>query len=1136
MDTNNNNANKKSSLIWADDYPELGSWRDYAERWLAETNRNLKYRASNLRAFFLEYLIRLNLPMQPESFLRNGAIWPDFMKAIYHTAPTEKRRTDCNDQIADFLSWIISKDFSEQDPLGHPIPLNQFSNPIRRLRKIATRTIDDPNLRPHLDRSLRWVTKIYPELAAWRLLAVDWISGQTGPTRPKLLALQRFFREFIIGQGLPTIPEELFNVNTVVPDFYDVCLSYRSDCFARPWNAHIYRFTDWVLSNRLSTVGPDGVRAPPSHYHNPISDKAHKTSKSYDLSLAWVTKKRPDLEEWRSYASTWLRNEKSGIHSRLRALLLFFDRYLIGQNLPATPSRLLLRKALLPCFYETCCVKNLDGTDADVARATYFNNRVSDFLDWVLKTQFSEPDDDGIAVVSPAYRNPVRYRSNIGGFVNRESVHSPLPYGLIEDMRLMLAQGPTFRDWTWAHNALKAQAALIGRDASDWFTVDERDIDKADPDCVWRIRTYEAGHTEYQMWSPVRWVALLLKLQLPLRVLQVRLLDSGEADTWRYSNGTWTENAHKLAEGTLRKPLAQGVFRRIDHRMDAKHPTILYVNTNKTADQKKSGPAKGYEVPWPSNGPIHQNPYYWIERLRNWQEKYNPITRRTSWSELKAVHIPLKSSEQLATYPNACFLFRLRELHIGERHLPMTVSTMNRPWFELLFALQERLNATGQYDSGGISFTLVPPTEESNNGSTTYFPLQSLRVSLITALALDGMVPFTILQKLVGHSRLLMTLYYTKFGPTFVATELEAAAARLEENKAGTIKRFAADAKHDELMKKVAYNSSSSIKNVIAEDPGARNPAGWMMLHHGMCVVGGNTSEIEENKKIGGCHVGGPNIGTDLHPKWAPVPGGSRNCIRCRFFMTQPQHLPSLVATFNNYAYHFDEARNSCIVAEERLQEISRLRQEVEASDRPFQQMDDFREHERVFESAMKKFSDLAENLVATWRLIERCTELLKAELANGNHLVAVGNVNDVAVGFEETESELLQLSGVCEGVEVYADLDAGKAIFRRSQLLDIALCREGVPPLFMTMSEADQLACGNAFMRQLASQVSSENPRLAMRRVVELMDSGERLGQMLGIDVTKLIPKPGTASKVIPIRPAVGAKPKTKKTSNGKD
>lgn len=685
----------------------------------------------------------------------------------------------------------------------------------------------------------------------------------------------------------------------------------------------------------------------------------------------------------------------------------------------------------------------------------------------------------------------------------------------------MLCQGPNFKDWVFAQQALGSDiGSNEGGDGSDWFAVNEEDIDKDDPDCVWRLRRYDAGHQELQMWSPVRWVGLLMKLQIPLRMLQVRMLDSGEADTWRYNAGVWSENRGRLAEGTTRKPVSQGVFRRVDHLKNVSASAILYVNTNKTADMKKSGPAKGYEVPWPSTGPIHQNPFYWAERLRNWQEKYNPIARRTPWTELGPPRIPLKAAVQLATYPDTCFLFRERERPLAERHLPMNSGAMNKPWYTLLLALQERLKNTGQLDAGGLPFVLVPPPEEGKSETTTYFPLQSLRVSLITALALDGLVPFPVLQKLAGHTRLLMTLYYTKMGPMYMAAQLEEGVARLDEKRAGTIKRFAAEASYDELMKKTVYNSSASLKNVIPVDTGARNPAGWMLLHNGMCVVGGNTSEIEENRQIGGCHNGGPNIGTDLVPRYAPVPGGSRNCVQCRWFMTQPQYLPSLVATFNNHAYHFDEARNACMTAEEKVQAIRKAKYEVEMTGEPYQNMPEFLEQERVYEAAMKRFSDLAEKLVATWRLIDRCQASLKDELADGNQLIAVGTLTDISIVFEETESELLQLSGVCESAEVFPDLEPGKAVFRRSQLLDLALCREGSVPVFMAMSEADQLACGNAFIRQLAQQASPGDVQLGVRRVVELMDAGKQVGQMLGIDLPKFIPEPRGSRKVIPIRP----------------
>lgn len=1112
-----------NSLIWLDSHgPEYDEWRSYIARWIEASSTNYTFRLKNLNVFLREYIVRLNLPASPSAYLASGATWPGFSDSIVHLALVDKRIVECNDCISDFLRWMLNEDFSQADQYGdlHILPL--YRNPIRRIQRIAERQIKDIGLRPHNDKRFRWMIQVLPDLALWRQYAVEWVSGQTGAVRPRLLALRCFFREFIIQNNLPFEPRAFFDSATIVPDFYTQVCDGRGDSLASPWTNHLHAFTEWVLNTKLAEVQADGTRGVPPGLRNPIASlKSQVYAKTFDVKLRWVLQVEPRLATWHGYAVEWLASEPVGVDTRLKALILFFERYLIGLNLPFEPARLLSRTSIVPDFYLTACIVGKKGQDKLESNAVGVNNRLSSFIDWVLNKHFSIEDDEGFLVVSPAFRNPVPYRSIRGGYTNRESVHSPLPFGFIEDMRLMLCQGPNFCDWTWAQQALGNDAGSHeGGDGTDWFAVNEEDIDKNDPDCVWRVRKYDAGHQELQMWSPVRWVGLLVKLQIPLRMLQVRMLDSGEADTWRYESGVWSENRNPLAEGTERRPLAQGVFRRVDHLKDVTAPAILYVNTNKTADQKKSGAAKGYDVPWPCTGPIHQNPFYWAERLRNWQEKYNPISKRTPWTEMGPPRIPLKSAEQLATYPDACFLFRMRERPSDERHLPMNSGAMNKPWFKLLFALQERLRTAGQLDAGGIPFAFVPPQGSGKAGTTTYFPLQSLRVSLITALALDGLVPFPVLQKLAGHSRLLMTLYYTKMGPMFMATQLEEGMARMDAAKAGTIKRFAAEASYDELMKKTVYNSSASLKNVIAEDAGARNPAGWMLMHHGMCVCGGNTSEIEENRQIGGCHNGGPNVGTDILPRYAPVPGGSRNCVQCRWFMTQPQYLPGLVATFNNHAYHFDEARNACMTAEEKLQSIRKEKYEVEVAGEPFQQMPEFLELERVYEAAMKRFSDLAEKLVATWRLIDRCSTVLKDDLSSGNQLIAVGDVSDIKIAFDETESELLQLSGVCEGVEVFPDLEAGKAVFRRSQLFDLALCREGSPPVFMTMSEADQLACGNAFMRQLAQHVAPTDTQLGMRQVVELMDSGSQVGEMLGIDLSRFVPAPGKSpARVIPIR-----------------
>lgn len=863
----------------------------------------------------------------------------------------------------------------------------------------------------------------------------------------------------------------------------------------------------------------------PTRASTATAPKVKGVSRETDTTLGWVEREYPQLETWRVLAVEWLKGETRNVSEKLQAVVVFFERYLVKQGLTLDPEVFLARSTVLPDFYGTSCPDSKNGIA--------YNNVIHAFLHFVLLREFSEASDDGQPVVSPVFRNPVPRMSQSGLPRRDESVHSPLPYGYIEELRQMLAAGPDFRDWQWAQSAMGVEIGKSGHGARDWFEVTEDQIDRNDPDCVWRIRNvsrnYRGGQV-LEMWSPVRWVALLVKLILPLRTFQVRMLDSGEADTWRYSAGEWTLNQSRLAQGSERRPLQQGVFRRSNPLTDVEDAsTVLYINTNKTEDIAKSGPEKGYLLPWSSGGQLHQDVFYWLEKLRNWQEKYKPVSRRTPWTELDGRHIKAKSEVQLAGYPDASFLFRLPEARAGEQHLPLTSDTLDRPWFLLLDAMELRLANRGEAYRNGTPIRFLPPPEvraksKSKTYSTTLFPLHSLRVSLITALALEGQVPFPILQKLVGHSRLLMTLYYTKPGATHIRDVLLGAAERLDGQKESSIQNFLLDTAHNELLQRAICNSVPSLAAAIPQHPAARNPIGWMPMHHGLCLVGGNTSELEDNGAVGGCYNGGANIGSPSAPKYGPVPGGSRNCVRCRWFVTEPHHLPALAAHFNTLAFHFDEARNACLVREQELQGLKKQRADAEDAGHPFARQDAYRQAERVWESAMKRFSDLAEDLVACWRLIDRCKAALDASQGDGTQLVTVGQVTDVQVAIEESESELLQLAGVCENVEIYPDLQPGKAIFRRSQLLDAVLYRENRPPLFMMLSEQEQLLAGNAFMRRLAQQMDPSNPALGQREVIRLMDAGKRLSEYFDLD-TLLPSHRSTPVMTATIKPLLGEK-----------
>lgn len=845
-----------------------------------------------------------------------------------------------------------------------------------------------------------------------------------------------------------------------------------------------------------------------------------------DTRLEWVARNHPELEVWRGHAVIWLSGCLSSMGLRLHAIRNFFRDYLLGpvkaQMGLVTPAKFLSRDLVLPSFFDLCC------SQSNYGRA--LNNVAHEFLQWLLIEEFSIEDDYGRPVVSPAFHNPI---PRIGGFsdLREESVYSPLPYGYIDELRNMLAEGPHFRDWKLAQSFFTKNplTRFRGSDGTDWFSVTEEQIDYSDPDCVWRIRKRNTDTAPtLEMWSPVRWVGLLAKLILPLRTFQVRMLDSGEADTWRYSNGQWDINTNKLKEGTERKPLEQGVFRRsysnTSARVDSKHIAQLYINTNKTNDLNKSGAAKGYIMPWVTLGSMASDIYYWLEKLRNWQEKYNPVSRRTPWTELvPGRHLHPKSAVQLATYPDACFLFRLAEAKDDARHLPPASFILEVPWYYLLRAFQDRLAKRGESHADGSPITLVylhdssaSEDESSERGrlirknvKRTHFPLHSLRVSIITALAVDGDLPFLILQKLVGHSRLLMTLYYTKINGLKIQTEIDAATARMEENKQRSIIDFLRHTEYQDLLRQAICNNEAALGVAIPEHPAARNPAGWMLFHHGACLVGGNTSPLEENNGIGGCYNGGPCLRNARgNSTYGPVPGGCRNCIRCRWFVTAPQHLAALVAHGNVIAYHLDEARNSCAKLERLLAELLAERVDAESNGWPFEKASEISDTERRLESAAARFSDRIDDFAACWRLIQRCRDVLNQRHEGSSAaLVLGGSVGDFEVAIQDTDSELLQLCIVCETVELYPDhASEDAAVIHRGQLLDAALLGENIPPVFLTLGKEEQLRVGNEFIRNLAHICNPQSWHQGREAVVAAIDGKIKLSTLLGVNVGEVL------------------------------
>lgn len=780
------------------------------------------------------------------------------------------------------------------------------------------------------------------------------------------------------------------------------------------------------------------------------------------------------MEEWRSLAAEWLSQQRKAMSTKRDALESFLLIYAIEAEIERNPFKFLLKTTPKPSFFDVFVVSKRrntpNATSIDDA-GTRFNNAICDFIDWVIKEKLSAPDDNGQFIVPHEFHNPFRKLSWCHSLPS-ETLKMPLPFRYIKILRSMLAEGPTFRDWKWAQEALKN-----GTSSGDWFMIDPKLIKPEDPDCVWRERDttrYEQTYSKLpdritEVWSPTRAVAVFLKLELPLRTFQVMMLDSGEADTWRYENGKFRLNDSPLAQSTEKCPRQKGVFHRSVNEAEAG----FYINTNKTADIYKNEKDKGYVIPWTNVAAL-----YWLEKLRNWQECYNPISAPMCWSALERRHFGEMPPhpEVLEERGSACFLFRDASAYGADRQKPMPKSAFNRLWYFLLQKLEHHCEETGDKLHDGSRIRFVDPTRKD----VTYFPPHALRVSLITHYVLDLGLPIAVVSKLIaGHARIIMTLYYTKAGKSYVNEVMAEAERKSLASEGLSQKRFLMDRSYEEISRRFAFLSEDAPKACGQQS----SAAGFVIEDKGICPVGS-----------GLCDVGGERyIIRKSEQAYAPVPGypQERNCIRCRFFLTGPAFLPGLQSRFNQISYEAHENAERYNQLGEDITQLENLRAECERNDRLFPKTLELERLSQRYEAMAETMGRCINDMQACHHLIARCIDIAGEADREGIQLVAAGKISDIRYALTETQSELHQIEILCENTVIYPEIDARKTTLRRSQLLDCMLEMNGKPPVFYRLTPEQQLHTGNAVMKLIQARSGS------MASAVEFVEGQRQLHEL---------------------------------------
>ncbi len=730
-----------------------------------------------------------------------------------------------------------------------------------------------------------------------------------------------------------------------------------------------------------------------------------------DRTFAWATESDPTLSDWQRAMSQWLSDQRQGLALRTymaeRALQYLID----NPGLPRTVAAYCDRSASIkPTWSEWVGSRGL----ADSSRRHY-TNYFADFFDWYLATALTGEDDFGRPVASPNHYNPitrlaVRTRQ---AETHREAL--PLRY-LHELVRIV-----TEKDYAWPKT-------LRG----DYF--------------MWKNPI--TGEFSKQ-WNPVRAYAILVKLMLPLRTYQVRMLDSGEADTEQYDGKEWLPNAGRLApKKDRRRKTRRGFLRKFGDAVTGREFTGFYVSTNKTADSGKVQNDRGYEIPWQ-----HDEVIGIARELREWQETFNPVMAPLPW---QAIHdrtvLRSYTPEMLRLREPACFLFRDPcAVYPSE---PVLDSRLQVFWALLLRQLETRVIARGERLANGEAIRFVTP--QSGGNCRANYDLHTLRVSLITAYATEGGVPIQILSKCVaGHAMILMTLYYNKPGPAHVTEVLAEAQQKIQRAETSNFLRFLQNEEVRNASSLVISNDGAGATALEQSSPGS-----WVVGDIGICPVGGTR-----------CDQGGQvQNGAASKPLYSPVPGGAKNCVRCRFFITGPAFLPGLVARFNAVGVSLTTAAERLRTLEDEIYRLEEAAFDGRDQDQPGKIGLAYDRRDRVLDEV----DSIAHTWHANYRLIERCKAAMSSAAEKDDKkltLVMSGGLTDLRAALAEcTEFELYD--AICQRANVYPNENVLVANLRRGRLLDALLSRNGRSAVFAALSESEALTVGNQFVELLMARV----------------------------------------------------------------
>lgn len=661
---------------------------------------------------------------------------------------------------------------------------------------------------------------------------------------------------------------------------------------------------------------------------------------------------------------------------------------------------------------------------------------VNEFLDYIIDNDLTiEDEETGEIVRVDNARNPFSLllsQQNISSSSIRSETTKPcLQYHFVKKAQewIIPTGAQCFQDLEHLHKF-----------DADWIKVNFDQLDLYDPDCVYRIIDNQA-----YLWCPTDWIHTYALTKVPLRGRQIAYNDSGEADEYlaeldSQNKIIWQKNSSPLSGLTKEQSF---IKRMPDGQMG------MFTTTNKTNNN-----GQGYTIPW-----IPEDLAYWLVKLRKWQQKYNPISYPSAWLDCQRTN--LNELQRKAKGIN-CFLFR--RFNDFE---PATVSNALTPRLAAaLFHIQpSNLNLA----------TLEGNPATLGCYKSKYTP-HSMRVSLITAYVLEMGMPIEIVMKIVGHSSVIMSIYYCKVSNHDIRTRLEEGEKIALKSEVESIQRIIEQNKIENVKNQLIGNNAELLQALSNEVPAGN----YVFRDYGICPFAASR-----------CEDGGEIIKSSSF--FSPTPQGYlgiQNCIRCRHFITGPAFIGGLLAITNEILLQSNDQSETCSklqnIINQLNHDIDNLEKEEYVANLKQQKFEgtlkrakletELRNFESEYETAAKKLDMLLCDIQAAYSHITKCHKLINSNelLENSDKLSLITTANAELVLEMEEVSHYQQLQEVCENAVIYKSCNADQAIYPRTQIIDkMALFNEIMPSLFM-LSKEQQLTAGNQIFKLLMSRLKS--------------------------------------------------------------